>query len=93
MQVIFVLIAVAIFVDIVILTLVAMKVGRSAEKLEMFCETFEQMAKNILEEHLKAVSKISGSCEASEDHLKTINKNVYLMAKQLMGKDQKDGNE
>lgn len=90
MQAILVLIAVAIFVNIVILTIVAMKVSRSAEKLEMFCETFEQMARNILEEHLKAVSKIAASCETSQDHLKTVNKNIYLMARKILGKEIED---
>jgi len=90
MQLIIVLIALAIFVNIVILTLIAMRVSRSAEKLEMFSETFEKMAKNILEEHLKVLVKMAGACEASEDHLKTINKNIYLMAKKVLGKEGED---
>jgi len=87
MQIMFLLIAAAIFANIVILTLVAMRVSRSAEKVEMFCETFEQLTRNLLEDHLAAVSKVAKDCETSEDHLKTINKNVYLMARKILGKE------
>lgn len=90
MQVIFLLIVVAIFADIVILTIMAMRVSRGVEKIEMFCDTFEQVTKNVLEDHLNALSKVAENCKTSEDHLKTINKNIYLMARKILGKEEED---
>lgn len=83
-----VLVLLAILVNVAILTIITMKINGGIEKIEMFCETFERMNRNLFEDQFEAVSRIEERARTNEDHLKTINKNVYLMARAIIGKEE-----
>lgn len=54
-------------------------------KLDSYCDTFEKVIQNAFEEQGQPARDISRKLDTSLDHLKTMSRNIYVMAKVLMG--------
>jgi cell shape-determining protein MreC len=84
------LVAVIILADLVIITLLAFRANRTAQKVEMLCDTLEKTLNNALEEPISKVDDLHQKLTQAEDHLRTINKNIYILASQIVQQEERE---
>lgn len=78
------LVALIILADLILITVLFLKAGKTVEKVEMLCDTFERTIHNALEDSTSRIEGLDKKLAEVEDHLRTINKNIYIMARQII---------
>ncbi len=78
------LVVILILANLLIITLLLLKTGKVTEKVEMLCDTFEKSLENGLEDSTARTRDIVERMAETEDHLRTISKNVYIIASKIV---------
>lgn len=80
-------VTVIILANLVIITILLLKTGKAMQKVEILCDTFERTLRNTLEDSTFKMDDLKEKIDKAEDHLRTINKNIYIIARQLIRQD------
>ena len=84
------LMAVIILANLILITIMALQANRAMLKIEMFCDTLEKTLHNVLEGPTSKMDDIDKKLAQTEDHLRTINKNIYILASQIVRQEEQE---
>ncbi len=78
------LVALVILADLIIITALFLKADRTLHKVEMFCDTFDAVLSDVAGTSDSRLDKLNEKLAEVEDHLRTISKNIYIIARQMI---------
>jgi ElaB/YqjD/DUF883 family membrane-anchored ribosome-binding protein len=82
------LVALVILADLIIITALFLKADRTLHKVEMFCDTFDSVLNNVAATSDSRLDKLNEKLAEAEDHLRTISKNIYIMARRIIQEEE-----